>query len=95
MRHVIVAGAIAAILGFFWLLGPPSAAAPTLKAEPRGKWKYKVVSLKFNDPDGDWEKVLTELGAEGWEVVGSPPGPIRIGPGSTTPGVHIVLKRPK
>jgi hypothetical protein len=99
MRYVVVASVIAVALGFGWLLGSPSAAAPTLKAEPRVKWEYKVVGLNSADSEADWEKALNELGADGWEVVGAPAVTVQVpaagGGFGGRPGVRVLLKRPK
>jgi len=99
MRFAVTAGVVAAALALGWLLVPASPAAPALKVEPRAKWEYKVLSLRNVDTAADWEKALTELGADGWEVVGAPSvgvqAPAAGGGVANFPGVRVLLKRPK
>lgn len=56
-----------------------------------GTWEYRVVDVPLDEAlGGKFEKRLTELGAEGWEVAG-----VIVPPGNSPTAVRLVLKRPK
>jgi Domain of unknown function (DUF4177) len=99
MRGSMIAGVVVVALGLAWFLGS-SSAAPALKDSPRAKWEYKIVALKKIDKAEDWEKVLNELGAEGWEVVGTPETGVQAPAAggaamANFPGIRVILKRAK
>lgn len=58
-----------------------------------GKWEYRVLDLSADQVFGDqFQKKLTELGEDGWELVSvlTPPTPK-----GGSPGARLVLKKPK